>query len=334
MEDDHEVRNLSQLPLEDAARVEKAVREKLRCSTELNVLVTGRFQVGKSSLINAMFFREGEDYRQRAEEGSQMTRCTDDVKPHTFIIRDYDIETKINIFDSPGLQDGRDHDKSYLRKMQEKCPKVHLIIYCTKMGDPIRPDEEKALSNITATFGEAIWKNVIVALTFANQVDPAGPSADEAEHFTSVLDARKRSMRECFERAGLEEVFDQLSQSYIHPVGSARKLILPSGHNWQAEFWKGCLDACQPEGKGALLKLASRNPHFLKLVGASVGTTSGGVAIVVGAGVAVAGGVMTATGLLAPVGVPLIAVGVVAALLGVGGTLGGAAGIKAAKKGQ
>ncbi|CAI8027823.1 hypothetical protein GBAR_LOCUS15840, partial [Geodia barretti] len=68
---------------------------------------------------------------------------------------------------------------------------------------------------------EAIWKNVIVALTFANQVDPTSPRADEAEHFTSVLDAKKRSMRESFKRAGLEEVFDQLSQSYIHPVGSA-----------------------------------------------------------------------------------------------------------------
>ena len=40
---------------------------------------------------------------------------------------------------------------------------------------------------------------------------------------------------------------------------------------------------------------------------------------------------MTATGFLAPVGVPLIAVGVVAALLGVGGTLGSAACIMAAK---
>ncbi|CAI8027822.1 hypothetical protein GBAR_LOCUS15840, partial [Geodia barretti] len=97
------------------------------------------------------------------------------------------------------------------------------------------------------TFKEAIWKNVIVALTFANQVDPTSPRADEAEHFTSVLDAKKRSMRESFKRAGLEEVFDQLSQSYIHPVGSATKFNLPSGQNWQAEFWKGCLDACKPE---------------------------------------------------------------------------------------
>ena len=43
------------------------------------------------------------------------------------------------------------------------------------------------------------------------------------------------------------------------------------------------------------------------------------MAIVAGAGAAVAGGVMTATGFLAPVGVPLIAVAVIAALLGVGG---------------
>ena len=325
MEENIEVICLSELPLEDA------VAQRLRGSTELNVVVMGRFQVGKSTLINTMFFREGEDYKERAVEGSQMTRCTDDVKPHTFIIRDDGIDTKINIFDSPGLQDGRNNDRSYLRKIKEKCPNVHLIIYCTKMGEPIRPDEELALSTITAAFGEVIWKNMVIALTFANQVEPAHPRADEAEHFTNMLHVKKTSMRECFKRVGHEEVFNRLS-TYIYPVGSARKLTLPTGQNWQAEFWRGCLEACQLEGRGALLKLAWRNPYFFKLVGASFGTTSGGMTVVAGAGMTAAGGVMTATGILAPLGVPLIAAGIVTGLLGVGATLGGAAGINAARK--
>ena len=42
----------------------------------------------------------------------------------------------------------------------------------------------------------------------------------------------------------------------------------------------------------------------------------GGVSMLAGVGYAVAGGVLTATGILAPVGVPLIAAGVVTSLLG------------------
>ena len=39
-------------------------------SKELNVVVVGRFQVGKSTLINSFFFREGNGYRQKAKEGA------------------------------------------------------------------------------------------------------------------------------------------------------------------------------------------------------------------------------------------------------------------------
>ena len=47
------------------------------------------------------------------------------------------------------------------------------------MDDAVRPDEDKALANLTSTFGEAIWKNVVIALTFANKVEPADPGKYE-----------------------------------------------------------------------------------------------------------------------------------------------------------
>ena len=95
------------LPLEDA------VREKLQTSGELNIVVLGCFQVGKSTLINAMFFREGKAYVVRAEEGS-MRPCTDDVKPHTLVINDGSVSININIYDTPGLQDGGNNDHTRL----------------------------------------------------------------------------------------------------------------------------------------------------------------------------------------------------------------------------
>ena len=138
VEESENIECLLKLPLEDA------VREKLQSSTELNIVVVGCFQVGKSTLINAMFFQEGKAYVKRAEEGS-MRPCTQEVRRHVLGIKDGDNVVKIKIFDSPGLQDGDNDDRQYLRMLRDECSEVHLIIYCTKMGEPIRPAEEVAL---------------------------------------------------------------------------------------------------------------------------------------------------------------------------------------------
>ena len=120
---------------------------------------------------------------------------------------------------------------------------------------------------------------------------------------------------------------------HIFPTGSARVLKLPGmQEDWRADFWRGCLDACQPEGKGALLQIAWKNAHFVKLFLASLGTTTGGAVTVAGVGCTAAGVAFTATGILAPVGVPLLAAGVISTILGVAATAGGAAGISTLKK--
>ena len=126
---------------------------------------------------------------------------------------------------------------------------------------------------------------------------------------------------------------DELSERII-PVGSAKALKFPGiKQDWRIDFWQGCLQACQPEAKGAVLKLAWKNRHFVKkVVGASLGTASGGVGVHVVAGTdcVIAGTALTATGILAPVGVALLVGGIVGSVLGVGATAGGAASMKAA----
>ena len=109
---------------------------------------------------------------------------------------------------------------------------------------------------------------------------------------------------------------------------------LPGKENdWRVDFWLGCLAACQPEAKGALLKLAWKNREFLmKVAGVSVSTTSGTVGMVLGVGSMLAGGALAATGILAPVGVPLIAAGAVATLLGAAATFSSATSIKSVTK--
>ena len=318
------VESIADLPLEDATR------EKLEGSRELNVVVVGCYQVGKSTLINSLFFERGKTYIERAEEG-MMDPCTQDVNPHVLIVQGISYK----IYDSPGLQDGsKAGDLVYLWKIKHKCPKIHLVIYCTKMEEPVRPTEYTALSNLTSTFGDTIWQNTVIALTFANRIDSADPEADEGEHFQDVQRQKERQLRNAFDKLSVrKEVIDNLFQR-VYPTGSARKLSLPSGvQDWRVDFWYGCLDACQPEGKGALLKLAWRNRQFvMKVIGASVATTSGGLATVGGLGCVAAGAALTASGILAPVGVPLIAAGAVATLLGLGTAFNNASSIKSVKK--
>ena len=62
------VESIADLPLEDA------IREKLESSKELNIVIVGCYQVGKSTLINSLFFEKGKKYRERAEEGSMGPR--------------------------------------------------------------------------------------------------------------------------------------------------------------------------------------------------------------------------------------------------------------------
>ena len=70
------ISSINDLPLEDGTR------QKLDGSKELNVLVIGRYQVGKSTLINSLFFEKGNKYVKRTQEGS-MEATAVDVTPYT-----------------------------------------------------------------------------------------------------------------------------------------------------------------------------------------------------------------------------------------------------------
>ena len=95
--------SLHDIPLEDATR------QKLDGSTELYVLVIGRYKMGKSTLINCLFFEKGKRYEKLAIEGS-MDPTTKEVTPYVLKWKDI----SYNIYDTPGLQDGQEDDIVYL----------------------------------------------------------------------------------------------------------------------------------------------------------------------------------------------------------------------------
>ena len=315
------ISNLEDFKLEDA------VQAKLDAAKSMNILITGKHKVGKSTLINSLFYIKGKPYKRVAEEGD-FELTTKEVTCHT---REF-FGISFNIYDTRGLQDGQGSDIDYMREMQKKCGTVHLVIYCTKLEEPIRPEDVQVLKNITLAFGITFWENVVIALTFANNIRPVDPDDDEQEFFEERLKKKTELLCRRFkEEKGLhigEERANQLSNRIL-PTGSARDLKLPGGiEDWRVDFWCGCLDACKEEAKGAVLKLAWKNPLFVaKVVGTSVATGSGAAAVVGGSGAVGAGIGLCATGFLLPLGIGLIVGGAIGGMLGVGSAAGGGAGL-------
>lgn len=227
--------------------MEDAVRQKLESSKELNIAIVGRYNIGKSTLINAMFKNA-----VKAPVAKEKAPCTQNAKAYSLIPEDTDV--MVTIQDSRGLQDGEGDDRTYLKDIKKACLNIHLVIYCTKLGEPIRPEEEKALLNLATIFGEHILKNAIIALTFANQIEPPDPDTDEVEYFKNEVKAKKRALDECFNKLDIQEQFKGFT-SRTFAVGSVRKQKLPTGRSWLPELWMGCLDYCDVEAKPAVVKI-------------------------------------------------------------------------------
>lgn len=317
------VPSLQDVPLEDA------VREKLKSSKELNMVVLGRYYIGKSTLINSLFYRNGEKYVRRAVEGSQLKATTKDVSAYTIEVDG----VSYNIYDTCGLQDGDKSDTDYFVKIKAACPKVHLFIYCMRLDEPVRPEEIKALTNLTTAFGNGIWEITVIALTFANQVTPPDPEEDEREYFERKFAEKKAAIDDELKKLPIRPIILDGMKNRICPVGTAQRLTLPGINDWRSAFWLMCLYACNEEAKGAVIKFAWKDPSFVKMiVGATVSTSSGAVGILAGTGSIAAGVALCITGILAPVGITLITGGSIASLVGVGATIGGVTGIRQAKK--
>lgn len=280
--------------------VEDAVREKLKGVSEVNIVVVGCYGVGKSTLINSLFFETGHKYTEKAMKGHAITEAKD---PYVLEING----VKYNIYDSPGLQDGIEDELDHLQWISQQHDKIHLVIYCTRMGEAVRPAEIEAMKNVTTAFTESIWNNTVIALTFANMVEAVDPDMEDDYYFEKVRKEKVENLKSIFKEFSFEEATLEKIKQNIYPVGSARKLILPGqSQDWRIDFWRGCLDACDPESKQANFQLSQTRRSISMSVAGTTSTASGAIAIAGGVGSTIAGIALTATGILAPIGIPLI----------------------------
>ena len=207
--------------------------------TKFSLLITGKPGVGKSSLVNALFGK------QVAEESHDNFRLTDKATSY-----DVDIEgVKFLVWDSPGLgddddddhKDGTGNDEKYLAEIQSKITeKLDLVILCLKMDDRrFHRDDKETFKILTTKFGKEMWKNTVIALTFANKVDhPA--VVDKKAFFLQDLE-RWREEINSFLSKELELDSKLLQSLSLVPTGYYRPVsVLPSGGNWLSKFWIAC----------------------------------------------------------------------------------------------
>lgn len=236
--------------------VEDAVRQNLASSNKVNIVVVGLYHVGKSTLINSIFDGEG-----GAKEGDSMEVCT--IKVEGYEIKPKDMDVTVTIYDTPGLQDGKNSDRKYLRQIRKECPVIHLVIYCTHLKGVVRPEEIQALENIATIFGEEILDNVVIALTCANLVSSPYEVDSEQQYFESIVDTKKTALESAFSKLkGKHQKYFENFRERTFAVGSLRKPVLPTGKSWRDEFWKGSLATCKEEAEGAVFKLALKYRVF------------------------------------------------------------------------
>jgi len=106
--------------------------------------------------------------KQVAEEGGKKSPCTYEVTSYSVAIERVDIR----VWDSPGLQDDIGKDEEYLAEIERKVTEeLDLVIFCVNMDDTRLNRDKETFKILAKQFGKDLWKNAVMALTFANKVE-------------------------------------------------------------------------------------------------------------------------------------------------------------------
>ena len=241
------------------------VRRLRREAKSLEILVTGKTGVGKSTMTNGILGVNVED-RGAAKEGRDIT------KPCTTKLQTYQTKIgKINltVYDSPGLQDGTENQEEYLQQMKKKCFKRDLTFYCIKMAETrfVCGDDNPdviAMRKLTQEFGNEFWKTTIIVLTFANTLE-----AFNVEWEDLTQDERNAAFWAVIKQWGAQikkiliediKVPQQIVETIqIVPAGHYRRPHLPGYRYWLSKLWFHCVDTItSPEVRMALVTINER----------------------------------------------------------------------------
>ena len=316
-----------------------AIKQWMKETKSIDVLVTGKTGAGKSSLLNYLLgktvFEVG---------GKKGAPCTSKV---TYIESEKN-GIKIRAWDSPGLQDGTG-DAKYLKDLQDKCSRVDLMLYCISMEETRSDLHEhcSAIHKINALFGKQCWKNTVFVLTFAN-VMVFTLEAQIVSNDKIVTELQKRIDE--WQVVLMETLTDLkvdkavVKNVQVVPAGHVQDPNLPGYNHWISFVWSKCLLAMKKSAQAAFIQMETNGPSggfieegeaigiakvsvderkivFTRGVKIAVGVVAGGI---VTGGFAIGATVGATIGALA-IGIPSFGVAAGAGL-GIGAVVGGAVG--------
>ena len=160
-----------------------------------------------------------------------------------------DIEgVKIRVWDSLGLIDDDDNDEGGAGNDEECAAKIEseiteeldVVILCLKIdGKRLHRDDKDTFKILTENFGKELWKNVVIALTFANKIeDPVG--GDRKDYFEQDLFNWREAIH-LFLSNTLKLDSELMQCLPIVPTGYYRPVsVLPNSGNWLSELWIAC----------------------------------------------------------------------------------------------
>lgn len=244
------------------AKLTEGLKNWIRTSTSVNILITGRTGIGKSTLVNGLVGSKV------AKEGETLDPLTTKVEKQSKKIS----EVVVNVWDSPGLQDLTGKEDLYLADISAKCRgNIDLFIYCINMSeDRFIPGgkEVTAMKKLTGVLGKDLWRNSVVVLTFANSfIGDAGDRCDTVDEIKAEFSSRMEEWRGTVHNVLEKEVeldTEVIQQIKILPAGHYRRPHLfsdGSSSPWLSELWLESIKATKLEAQPALVKV---NEHRLK----------------------------------------------------------------------
>ena len=265
-------------------------------TNQLNVVVGGKVQTGKSSLINSLAGTEvAKEYLSPKDQSSKCNAYGTQVE-----VYDRQKKKTINVllWDSPGLGGAFGNNEENIHQVVQKVRGTDLLVYCLDMRMRLEQDDVDGIIQLTNHLGKEIWKKAVFALTYANGVNPPPHSTtDRIRFFRQSLSEWESVIKQVLRnKATLSE--DEISRVAIVPVGY-RNHPPPDRSDWLTPFWRKVFHKAQEnfllEGVDCNnLTIGTPRYNWIHIgigviAGVAVGAVSGGIGLGV-AGAAVGGG--------------------------------------------
>jgi len=269
---------------------------------QLTVVMCGKVQTGKSSLINSL-------------AGTEVAKEKLSPKDQSLEFNVYETQVEVSygkqqktidvlLWDTPGLGAAFGNSEAVLQQVVEKVKDADLLVYCLDMRMRLEQEDVDDIVQLTHSCGKDIWKNAVFALTYANVVNPPPHStADRVQFFQHSLSEWQTVIKQVLQnRAALSD--DIITDVSIVPVGY-RNYPPPDKSDWFSSFWKEVFqkakENCVFEGidRNNLTIITKTNSWFHYgvgvLAGVTVGALTGGIGLgvvgaVVGSGLGGVGG--------------------------------------------